>query len=152
MSKYLFLFLISMSSQLLAQTFYLNIWSKGNVTSIPISSIQKITFTDVIDTFGNQSEISVIQIFKLGQNYPNPFNPHTTFAYQIPAAGEVKIKIYNLKGELVTTVTQFHSNAGDYRWTWDGTDERGQAVPSGLYLYQVTYANSIQNRKMILVK
>lgn len=86
------------------------------------------------------------------QNRPNPFNPSTKIAFTAPARGEVSVKIYNLRGELVTTLLNGVVDAGPNSVIWNGVDAKGQSVASGIYIYQVTGFDQTVTRKMALVK
>ncbi len=88
----------------------------------------------------------------LRSNYPNPFNPQTTLEYFLPAQSEVKLIIYNIKGQKVKTLLDEHKETGEHRIVWDGKDERGRAVPSGVYLYRLVTEEKSIVRKMMLVK
>ena len=91
--------------------------------------------------------------FRLEQNYPNPFCPATTIRYHIPHAGHGTLKIYNIKGQLVTTIEDRNFNAGIYEVAWEGRDEFGIEVPSGVYFYVLMLNNQeIITRKMILIR
>ncbi len=90
--------------------------------------------------------------FTVYQNYPNPFNSSTMIRYQIDDADNVLIRIYNLSGEMVFEAQQNHSQAGQFRFEWDGSDFNGQDVPSGIYVYQVKFQDSYQTKKCILIK
>ena len=94
--------------------------------------------------------------YAVAQNYPNPFNPETTIKYQLPKSSEVFIKIYNITGQLLKTLVDQKQPAGIYSITWDGKDELGQEVSSGVYFYQLrarsTKENFIETRKMILIR
>lgn len=90
--------------------------------------------------------------FALEQNYPNPFNPTTEIEYSIISAGNFSINIYNILGQKVKTlVDEFHP-VGNYRVQWDGVDESGQRVGSGIYFYSLNGNNVNMTRKMILLK
>ncbi|MDD2332106.1 MAG: FlgD immunoglobulin-like domain containing protein, partial [Candidatus Cloacimonetes bacterium] len=84
--------------------------------------------------------------------FPNPFNPQTTIRYSIREAGEVKIAIYNLKGQMIRSFTNNHSQAGYFNVIWDGYDSHGNAVGSGMYLYRMSSSNYSATRKMLLSK
>ena len=89
---------------------------------------------------------------RLNQNYPNPFNPSTTISYNLPEAGQVKLEIFNLRGQLVQVLTDSQEPAGEHRKVWNGTDQSGNAVASGVYFYRlITPARSIC-RRMLLMK
>ena len=88
----------------------------------------------------------------LSQNYPNPFNPQTSIGFSLKARGYVELSIYDVGGRLVRTLANESRAAGAYELTWDGRDERGQAVASGVYFYRLVAAEFTQTRKMVLLK
>lgn len=93
--------------------------------------------------------------YLVAQNYPNPFNPSTIISFIIPdaiAKQNVSLKIYSINGELIKTFFEKDLPAGNYVTRWDGTNENGSAVPSGVYLYKVTAGNNFVTGKMSLVK
>jgi hypothetical protein len=90
--------------------------------------------------------------FILEANYPNPFNAATWMHYALPTAAAVRLTIYNLRGELVCAQTFPQQPAGYHTITWDGTDNFGAAVNSGIYLYQIESANYHAARKMLLLR
>ncbi len=90
--------------------------------------------------------------FALHQNYPNPFNPSTAITYDIKDPGKVSIKIYNTLGQEVRTLVNAKQNAGTYSIMWDGRNNAGQAVSSGIYIYRMQTGNFIQSRKMMFLK
>ncbi len=92
-------------------------------------------------------EINVPATFSLDQNYPNPFNPSTNIKYSIPEAGNVKLAVYNLVGEEVAVLVNGDYEAGQYDVTFDASD-----LPSGIYLYKLQSNNSVQTKKMMLLK
>ncbi|MFC1538447.1 T9SS type A sorting domain-containing protein [Candidatus Latescibacterota bacterium] len=92
--------------------------------------------------------------FVLSQNAPNPFNPTTTIEYIIPAGitEQVNLNIYDLRGALIRSMVDDIQNPGMYSVVWDGTDERGEIVSSGIYLYQLQVGEFRETRRMILVR
>ena len=92
------------------------------------------------------------QRFALEQNYPNPFNPSTTIRYRLPAAGRVELAVFNLLGQRIRTLISGRQNAGEYAVEWNGVDERGNPVGSGVYFYQMKAENFSENRKMVLMR
>jgi hypothetical protein len=88
----------------------------------------------------------------LAQNYPNPFNPQTTIAFTIKDRGAVTVKVYNVNGELVRTLANENRAAGTYTLTWDGHNDSGQSVSSGVYFYKLVTNNFSQTKKMVLLK
>lgn len=91
--------------------------------------------------------------FALEQNYPNPFNPTTTISYQVPENGQqVKIHIYNLLGQQVRELVNTTQDAGEYSVTWNGLDDHGTKVASGVYIYRMTSGSFSSVKKMLMVK
>ena len=100
------------------------------------------------------AELEIVpSAFSLSQNYPNPFNPTTVIRYQLPASSEVKLSIYNTTGQLVRTLVNGEMPAGSHAISWDATDNSGQRVASGVYLYIIRAGDAfVQQRKLILMK
>lgn len=90
--------------------------------------------------------------FNLEQNYPNPFNPSTTIAFAVPKAGDLKLAIYNLRGQLVRTLHNGPIAAGNHKVVWDGTDADGAKVASGIYMYRLQSEGFVANKKLVLSK
>lgn len=99
----------------------------------------------------NSSENKLIT-FEAPGNFPNPFNCSTTIPIRITEGSKIEINIYNLLGKRVKTLYSGYLPEGHYRFTWNGTDSRGQELPTGIYLYRIkTETGTISNR-MILLK
>jgi len=90
--------------------------------------------------------------FRLDQNYPNPFNSTTVINYQISDFSNVQLIIFNTTGQLVRTLVAGKQTAGSHAETWDGCDDTGQPICSGVYLCQLQVGYQIQTRKLMLVK
>ncbi len=91
--------------------------------------------------------------FELRQNYPNPFNPSTIIAYQLPLNSEVRLEVYNIAGQLVRTlVDREQQSAGTYAIAWDGRDESGNLLASGVYVYRIETENWVNSKKMLLLR
>ncbi|HUV36109.1 MAG TPA: T9SS type A sorting domain-containing protein [Patescibacteria group bacterium] len=90
--------------------------------------------------------------FLLEQNYPNPFNPTTRIAYSISEPGYVKLEIYNVLGQRIRTLVDDRLPAGRFVALWEGKDDRGNGVTSGVYFYRIKYGDMLEQRKMVLLK
>ena len=90
--------------------------------------------------------------YALSQNYPNPFNPTTTIGFTLPTSSEVKLEVYNLKGELTTTLATGRYAAGTHSVVWDGRAKSGEAVASGIYFYRLLTEEQEISKKMVLIK
>ncbi len=86
------------------------------------------------------------------KNYPNPFNPTTKIEFNMPKAGHLSLKVYNVRGELVKTLIDETQVAGAGSIMWDGTNDQGSSVSSGVYFYEARTAGDVQVNKMALVK
>ncbi|MDD4276481.1 MAG: T9SS type A sorting domain-containing protein [Candidatus Cloacimonetes bacterium] len=89
---------------------------------------------------------------RLGKNYPNPFNPSTTITFSLSIAMHCKIEIYNIRGQRLRTLINDNKMAGNYTVVWDGTDQGGRAVTSGVYLYKLITPTTKLSAKMLLLK
>jgi hypothetical protein len=90
--------------------------------------------------------------FRLTGNYPNPFNPETFVRIEIPQASDVRLSVYTILGEEVTTLMRQQLEAGTYDVRWDGTTESGARVASGLYIARLEASGFVATTKMMLVK
>jgi hypothetical protein len=93
-----------------------------------------------------------VESFVISGNYPNPFNPATQIAYQILEPGDVSLTIYNLLGQEVRTLVRGYVQPGQYQVVWDGKDNLGQPVSSGVYVYRLAGKQLSQTRRMLLLK
>jgi len=89
---------------------------------------------------------------QLNQNYPNPFNPTTTISFTLERSAETRLEVYNALGQRVRTLKTGILSAGAHMVDWNGTDDNGGRVASGVYFYRLTAGDDIQTRKMLLLK
>jgi len=106
------------------------------------------SFTGVEDEARNE----VIQGFSLKQNFPNPFNPTTKIEFVLSKSGQVKIEIFNILGEKVKTLTDQYLKAGHQMIEWDGKDDLGKEVTSGVYFYRLQTEDLTETKKMVLLR
>ncbi|NQT24997.1 T9SS type A sorting domain-containing protein [candidate division KSB1 bacterium] len=92
--------------------------------------------------------------FILSQNFPNPFNPRTTIKYSVKEPGNVRLQVYNVRGELVKTLldSEVFSSGQQAPINWDATNELGMQVASGFYMYRLESGNEISTKRMQLVR
>ncbi|MDZ7302323.1 MAG: Ig-like domain-containing protein [candidate division KSB1 bacterium] len=119
---------------------------------------------EALDTRGNLTthgpiivEVTPPSTFDLGQNYPNPFgrlpfNPATNICYQLPQAVQVSLTIYNMLGQQVRKLVSGQQPAGYHTVVWDGRDNAGRLVPTGIYYYRLQAGNFTMTKKMLLTK
>ena len=92
------------------------------------------------------------QLFSLFQNYPNPFNSNTCIKYSLNVSEKIELAIYNLLGREVKTLVKKHQSSGEYEITWDGTDDSGKEVSSGIYLAVLKSSDFGQFIKISLIR
>ena len=85
-------------------------------------------------------------------NYPNPFNPNTTLNFSLKQAGDVTLEIYNILGQKINTLVEGNLDAGHHSVVWNGKNDAGINVSSGVYFYKLTAANYSKSRQMTLIK
>jgi len=107
-----------------------------------------------VDFNGTYAYSEVVEIdvtgpltFDLAQNYPNPFNPSTSIKYSIPESGNIRLSVFNIVGEEVAVLAEGFSQAGSFEVTFDASN-----LSTGVYLYKLQSANSVQTKKMMLLK
>ncbi len=117
----------------------------GGVFGMPSQYYGLFSVTVPID--GVHSSGQIPAKFVLDQNHPNPFNPSTALTYQLPAAGFVTLRVYDMIGRVVSTLVSERQNAGEHSVTFIGG-----SLPSGVYFYQLNAGNLVQTKKMVLLK
>ena len=123
-------------------TAYNSVGNGGTATSnVLLFGGNEIFFDDII-----------IAKTELLNNYPNPFNPETNIAFSIKEAGNVIIEVYNMKGQLMKTLINEVKENGNYTITWNGKDNNGKNVSSGVYFYKMETRKYVSTKKMILMK
>ena len=90
--------------------------------------------------------------FLIQQNYPNPFNPKTNITYNIPEEGLVKITVYDIIGNVIKNLVSKNQSSGSKSIQWNATNNQGQPVSAGVYLYSIEAEDFRQTKKMILLK
>ncbi len=91
-------------------------------------------------------------VYSLGANVPNPFNATTAIEVGLPKGGDVRVEVFDMLGKKVTTLVDGEMNAGMHRIVWNGVDNTGREVASGVYLYRVTAGDFSETKKMTLIK
>ena len=90
--------------------------------------------------------------FNLAQNYPNPFNPSTLIKYQVLTSSNVVIKIYDILGNEVKTLVNESKPSGNYSVTWNGDNNLGKKITSGVYFYRMEAGSYVKTMKLMLLK
>ena len=112
----------------------------------PVKLIIDATSLDIADNSAIPTE------FKLHENYPNPFNPSTNIKFDIPENGLVSLIVYDLMGHKVTELVNTNMNSGFHNVSWNGTDNFGNTVSTGVYIYQLKTGNYSNTQKMLFIK
>lgn len=127
----------------------------------PLQSDFQVLDGILVDLAGNVDQMHNIAIgrldptpedFDLAQNMPNPFNPSTTISYEVPESGAVKLVVYNLLGQQVRTLVNDEIEAGYHSVAWDGADEFGRQVASGIYIYRMNAGDFTATKRMMFLK
>ncbi|MDT3695438.1 MAG: T9SS type A sorting domain-containing protein [Ignavibacterium sp.] len=152
MKKFL-LFTLLFSPPVFCQNINMNInLSDGSTISFSVNDIQRLEFGEATDIKDFENLKQVIETFSVLQNYPNPFNPSTTITYLIPNTSNVKVCIYDINGQLVKDLLNETQHKGEYKITWNGTNDKNISVVSGVYIYTVSSNEQIISKQMILLK
>jgi hypothetical protein len=99
-----------------------------------------------------QSDVVVPSEISLHQNFPNPFNPTASIRYDLRSQGFVSLKVYNLLGQEVRTLVSSFQPSGSYVTSWDGRNDSGALLSSGVYFYRLTVGSFVKTRKMLLIR
>ena len=137
---------------------------EGPIESIEITGwLQGTFYLDEIELLPRPRSPSVTAVletreaplpsaFALQQNYPNPFNSGTVIRFELPEAGETELAVYNLVGQKVATLVDGTRETGQYRLRWDGRDNSGQSLASGVYFYRLRSREKVDTRKLLLLR
>jgi PKD repeat protein len=129
----------------------LSITSNGGNRTLPV----RITVSNTVNVDENNSNLP--RAFVLEQNYPNPFNPETMIRYSLPFAGKISLMIYDVRGRLIKMLAAGGKAAGEHFVQWNGRDNNGQPVASGVYFYRLeavsaTGATTSLTKKLTVMK
>ncbi|MDP2806574.1 MAG: FlgD immunoglobulin-like domain containing protein, partial [bacterium] len=130
---------------------YRNINDTLAIDSLRLKARYAKTFYDQLGVSGSPNE-NTITPFVLQQNAPNPFKQVTTIDYQLAQPGQVNLKVYNIAGQLVKTLVSGQVGAGQHSIKWDGRDNTGNKVSSGIYIYRLQAENKDVTRKLVLLR
>ena len=149
--------------------------SNGNLLSVAVDSFQELDGAGLSQSFSpegvgcytspspgsvnnsclvlsNQEQKILPEQATLYQNYPNPFNPSTTIKFSLRENAKISLSVIDLNGKLISTLFEGYQNAGNKLFTWDGTNQSGQKITNGVYIYRLQVNGIAQNRKMIYLK
>ncbi|KAB2879105.1 T9SS type A sorting domain-containing protein [bacterium] len=121
--------------------------------SLPVAFKVFAGTKDFVETGIAKAQSELPTTFKLSQNYPNPFNPSTKIRYELPTTETVSLVIYNALGQVVKTLVSHRAQGiGVYEIDWNGTNQIGQSVASGIYIYRLQAGRVVKTKKMLLIK
>jgi len=131
----------------------------GGTSFVSVDNISVVSDTieaDLLVGFasgiGDDDDYQLPNSIDLAQNYPNPFNPSTTISFNAESSAHVSLEVYNIVGQRIKTLYDGFVPSGQSEFSWDGRDENGTAVASGVYLYRLSQDDEVQTRKMVMLK
>jgi len=130
-------------------------WPAGGSIGVADYCVDEIVFTlnegsGVTDVEGNANIMPLA--YELGNAYPNPFNPTTTISYSLPVSNHVTVEVFNALGERVRSLVNQFKSAGTYQVSWDGRNDHGVTMPSGVYFCKMQASHFSNVKKMLLAK
>tara|TARA_B100001964_G_scaffold150860_1_gene166031 strand:- start:210 stop:1019 length:810 start_codon:yes stop_codon:yes gene_type:complete len=138
----------------------LRLWSMDMGVELKVSAeLSDMQYGNVMELSTGSATVlnegAIVTSLELSQNYPNPFNPSTTISYNVETSGMVSLKIYDIMGRLVKTLINDYKSSGNqlgYNVVWDGKDNKGQQVSTGVYIYSLQTPGGNMTKKMVLMK
>jgi len=121
------------------------------IDTIKVTGDDRIVFVNRYEYLSTVSEGIPLE-FALHENYPNPFNPTTTLRFDLPEVSDITLIIYNMLGQKVRTFNYQNTSAGYHSVKWNATNDYGDPVGAGVYLYQLQTKDFVKTRKMVLLK
>jgi hypothetical protein len=116
------------------------------------SSNTNVTVTRVITDVAGDEAVHAPVIMALLPNYPNPFNPATELRYQLSQPAHARLAVYDLQGKRVRLLVDQQLPGGEHQVRWDGKDQTGHAMPSGVYVVRLTAAGKVSAQKIVLAR
>ena len=132
-------------------TIRFSVWAYDGTDSLKINGEDRVLYVNRYE-YLQVDDNGIPNAFALHGNYPNPFNPTTQIRFDLPYRSNVNIHIYNMLGQKVKVFSMPNTPHGRHAITWNGTNQKGQALSAGVYLYQMISEDFVKTRKMILLK
>jgi hypothetical protein len=121
--------------------------SDGNAYNDTLRTVTRAAFDPIADSGGGETP----PVF-LGQCFPNPFNPSTTIRFGLAERAHVRLRIYDVSGRLVKTLVDGARGEGEHLERWNGSDNAGRTVASGVYFYRLEAGSFMETKKMVLLR
>jgi len=132
-------------------TLKFSVSATDGIDTVKVSGDDRVVFVNRYEYLSTVSEGVPVE-FALHENYPNPFNPTTTLRFDLPEVSDVTLTIYNMLGQKVRTFNYQNTSAGYHSVKWNATNDLGEQVGAGVYLYQLQTKDFVKTRKMVLLK
>lgn len=134
-----------------AATVRFTVYAHDGTDSIRVTGDDRVVYVNRYEFLSTEGE-GIPTEFALHENYPNPFNPSTTLRFDLPELSDVNMIIYNMLGQKVKTFNMQSTPAGYHSLTWNATNDYGDPLSAGVYLYQLKAKDFVKTRKMVLLK
>jgi hypothetical protein len=132
-------------------TVSLNVKATDGIDTVDVTGDNRVIYVNRYEYLSTEGEGVPVE-FALHENYPNPFNPTTTLRFDLPEVSSITLTIYNMLGQKVRTFNMQSTPAGYHSVKWDATNDYGDPVGAGVYLYQLQTKDFVKTRKMVLLK
>ncbi|MBT3180644.1 MAG: T9SS type A sorting domain-containing protein [Candidatus Marinimicrobia bacterium] len=132
-------------------TVQFTIFATDGIDTVRITGDDRVLFVNRYEYLSTEGE-GIPTEFALHDNYPNPFNPTTTLRFDLPEVSDITVTIFNMLGQKVRTFNMNNTPAGYHSIKWNATNNFGDPVGAGVYLYQLRAGNFVKTKKMILLK
>ncbi len=124
----------------------------GDDVLLTVTGFNRVPVSEHVPVGNGSSSGDTTLAFALSQNYPNPIRRGTAIAFSLPVGGDVSLVVYDVAGRRVSTLAEGHHVAGDYQVVWEGKDDGGNELPSGVYFYRLETPQGERHRKMLLLR
>jgi len=132
-------------------TLKFSVSATDGLDTVKVSGDDRVLFVNRYEFLFTEGEGVPVE-FALHENYPNPFNPTTALRFDLPEVSDVTLTIYNMLGQKVRTFDYQNTSAGYHSVKWNATNDLGEQVGAGVYLYQLQTKDFVKTRKMVLLK
>ena len=132
-------------------TLKFSVSATDGLDTVKVSGDDRVLFVNRYEFLFTEGEGVPVE-FALHENYPNPFNPTTALRFDLPEVSDVTLTIYNMLGQKVRTFNYQNTSAGYHSVKWNATNDLGEQVGAGVYLYQLQTKDFVKTRKMVLLK